>query len=565
MVRNYQRKTSRASWSEESMKMAMDAVKSQEMSLRKAAKSFDVPKDALHRRLQNKLKNLNEENMHTKSLGAFKTILNETQEEELVKYIKQMDSRFFGLAINEVRAIVYEYVEKNAISHNFKKEIKLAGRDFFYGFLKRHPEISMRKPEPTSLNRVLAINQEQIGEYFSNLKHILETEKLGPGQIYNCDESGLTCVHKPIKVLSTKGKHTVASVTSGEKGRTTTILIAINAAGNYVPPMMIFCRKRLKPELIDHAPTGTIGGCSDNGWITTELFQTYIKHFIKETRCSPTNKVLLIFDGHSSHTKSIELVNLARANGLILLSLPPHTSHKLQPLDKSFFKPLKTAFNTACGRWMRDHPGRRICQEQLGELFSEAYYKAATAQNAMSGFSATGIWPFNAEIIPDKDYVQLGDPNDASTGTMENKENELPGKTDPVNTSKETSFTDIIPLPELQATKKRRAESSQIITSSPYKKKLEADKKAKEAKKPENRKSTKNKMKNKSAKLKKTGPKSKPVLGDEKNEDAECFVCGLWWHDAIPGENWIKCVRCLFWAHEACSWKGADGQICDLC
>ena len=96
-----------------------------------------------------------------------------------------------------------------------------------------------------------------------------------------------------------KGKHSVASAASGEKERTTNILTAINAAGNYVHPMIIFFRKRMKTELIDRAPTGTIGGCSDNGWITTELFQTYIKHLIRETRCSLRNKVLLIFDGLS--------------------------------------------------------------------------------------------------------------------------------------------------------------------------------------------------------------------------------------------------------------------------
>ena len=52
-----------------------------------------------------------------------------------------MDSRFFGLAINEVRAIVFEYVSKKKIPHCFKVESKLAGRDFLGGFLKRHPEI----------------------------------------------------------------------------------------------------------------------------------------------------------------------------------------------------------------------------------------------------------------------------------------------------------------------------------------------------------------------------------------------------------------------------------------
>jgi len=46
------------------------------------------------------------------------------------------------------------------------------------------------------------------------------------------DESGLTVVHKPRKVLAKKGMKQVGKVTSGEKGETTTIVCAVNAAGS---------------------------------------------------------------------------------------------------------------------------------------------------------------------------------------------------------------------------------------------------------------------------------------------------------------------------------------------
>ena len=164
----------------------------------------------------------------------------------------------------------------------------------------------------------------------------------------------------------------------------------------------------MKPELLDHTPVGTIGGCSDSGWIETSLFLTWIKHFGKYSNASKNNQVLLILDGHKTHTKNIELIEFARENGITVLSLPPHTSHKLQPLDRTFFKPLKTAFNNSCMSWMRRHPARRIVVDVLGELFSEAYIKAATLQNAVSGFRCTGIVPFNSEILPI--YQFLNDP-----------------------------------------------------------------------------------------------------------------------------------------------------------
>jgi hypothetical protein len=230
---------------------------------------------------------------------------------------------------------------------------------------------------------------------------VVDKRNFKPHEIFNCDESGLTCVHKPVKVLAPKGKRTVSSTTSGERGQATTIVVACSASGVYVPPMMIFKRKRNKPERVDHAPAGTIGSCSDSGWIDTDLFLVYLKHFAAHVKCSKASPALLILDGH----KNSSTIEFARENGIEMVSLPPHTSHKLQPLDRSFFKPLKSAFNTACSSWLRSHPGRRITVDQLGELFNTAYLKAATMENAVSGFRCSGIVPFNSDILLSTDFL----------------------------------------------------------------------------------------------------------------------------------------------------------------
>ena len=118
----------------------------------------------------------------------------------------------------------------------------------------------------------------------------------------------------------------------------------------------------------------------------------------------------MIFDGHKYHTKSLELINYARENGLFLLSLPPHTAHKLQPLDRAVFKHLKFYFNNACQKWMRNHPGRRRQTENLGELFRESYLKSATLENAVSSCQTSGIVPFNLDIVPADEDIE--DPRD---------------------------------------------------------------------------------------------------------------------------------------------------------
>ena len=87
--------------------------------------------------------------------------------------------------------------------------------------------------------------------------------------------------------------------------------------------MLLFKRKRKKNSLLDNAPSGTIGGCSDYGWITTELFQLFFQHLVKYFRCSKSNEALLILNGHRSHTKNLMLIDFMRDNGLVNLINPP--------------------------------------------------------------------------------------------------------------------------------------------------------------------------------------------------------------------------------------------------
>ena len=50
----------------------------------------------------------------------------------------------------------------------------------------------------------------------------------------------------------------------------------------------------------------------------------------------PARPVLLLLDGHSTHYTP-EAVCKAHDEGVIMLCLPPHTTHTPQPLDVSFF------------------------------------------------------------------------------------------------------------------------------------------------------------------------------------------------------------------------------------
>jgi len=58
------------------------------------------------------------------------------------------------------------------------------------------------------------------------------------------------------------------------------------------------------------------------------LFCKFLKHFQKH-RPRADEWCLLVVDGHGSHVKSVESLKFAESNKILLLCLPPHTTHML--------------------------------------------------------------------------------------------------------------------------------------------------------------------------------------------------------------------------------------------
>ena len=142
-------------------------------------------------------------------------------------------------------------------------------------------------------------------------------------------------------MISLKGKPQVGAVASGERGQTITALCCCNAEGRYLPPTLIFPRKKENPRLLKDAPMGTLQLCSKNGWINGDLFLWWLKFFVSRVKPSKEESVLLVVDNHASH-RTIDVLEYANEHSIIMLSVPPHTTHRLQPLDKSVYGPLGT-------------------------------------------------------------------------------------------------------------------------------------------------------------------------------------------------------------------------------
>ena len=121
---------------------------------------------------------------------------------------------------------------------------------------------------------------------------------------------------------------------------------------------------------------------------------------LQKTRSHPSFYFLV---SHESHI-SLKAVTTAKQKGVVMLTLPPHTSHHLQPLDKTVCYSIKTYYNSAMDGWMRTNPGRTVTIYQVPELVNQAFMSALTSR-ITSRFRVTGIFPFNRDIFTDEDYA----------------------------------------------------------------------------------------------------------------------------------------------------------------
>lgn len=596
MARNYKRKTE-TKYQIENLRHAVADVQSKKLTLGQAATKYSVPKTTLFKQLkQNKFK---------EPKKGRHCVFNKEQEDQLTKYILDCCKSFYGITPNTLRKIAFRFAENNNLKHNFNRNTQLAGKDWYYGFMSRHPSISLRTPEATSLNRITAFNETEVKLFFDQLISIQTKTNIPGHRIFNIDETGITTVHKNYKILAPKGVKQIAKATSGERGVTTTVVCAVSASGIYVPPMFIFKRKRMNELLLKGCNSDMIATVSDSGWINESIFLDYLRHFISFVKPTKEDPVLLILDNHESHI-SLGAYELFREHNLHVLSLPPHVSHKMQPLDLTIFSSLKMAYNKECELYMVNHPGKRISQYEVVELFTKAYNNIASISKAVSGFKTAGIHPIDPDKFKDSfEYRVFGQSENSQTQERDFRETTIDQSlnesvnnasqdqtssrdatyipendndlTITINTpppSTPVPLAEIVNVPVIPTTrnvsKRVNKKHSQILSSTPIKIQLEEKQKRQSARKAKKekvptKKNIKTIKKKPLLKGKEVRNLKKALEGDENEEEYYCIMCNEK-YESPPTEDWIMCATCKLWAHEQCTnGETSTGYVCNMC
>lgn len=404
MVRNYKKKRDTVV-NEDDVKKAVLNVVNDGYKLRTAAAIYNIKPTTLFYRVKNYKEDVILRSDHFTSKHTVNQVFLNDEEAMLEEYFLKRSRMHYGLTYLQGRQLAYEYATALKKCPEKWTANKMAGIDWMKGFMKRHRELSLRKPENTSLSRSTSFNRHNVNLFFDNFEKVLEKNTFTPDRMYNLDETNIMTVVQSPNVIAKTGQKQVGQCVSAERGQLITMCAIVNALGNTIPPVFVFPRARFHDSMLFGAPAGSLGLANNpkSGWMTAPLFLQVLQHIQKTTRCSNADKILILMDNHESHC-SIDAINYCRNNGIVLLTFPPHCTHKMQPLDVAVNASFKSKLAVAQNDWLVNHPGKTITIHDLAGIVTPAYNASHTINNITSGFATPGIYPFSRNKFTDDDF-----------------------------------------------------------------------------------------------------------------------------------------------------------------
>ena len=400
-----QSKEKRKQWREEDMVSAMEAV-SQGTAVSTAAKAFNVPRKTLNDRVKGRVK-------HGTKPGP-DTVLTEEEEAALMSYLVYMAQRGFPLTRTMTMAFAWAITKRAGNAERFNSD--LGPGKHWWNFCKRHPRLTLQKSDKLDRSCAECLNPKVVEEYFDLLDKVLTDSNLKNAQ-YNCDETFLPLDATREKVITLKNTKNVYAHSHGTTEHIS-MLCTASAAGFPLPPMIIYPKVYPGGAYTFAGPDDAVYGKSESGYVDSELFIKWMeKIFLKFA--VPERPIILFIDGHKSHV-TLDVVDMARNNDVILFCLPPHTIHALQPLDVAIFKSFKNHFSKAVKALSFAKKNFVVSKRDFAQVVKDPFEQAFSIPNIKSGFRKSGIFPFNRNVVDESKMLPstLHDLSDASSSSQ---------------------------------------------------------------------------------------------------------------------------------------------------
>ena len=287
------------------------------------------------------------------------------------------------------------------------------GMDWNRSFEKRHKEIlTRRKPEILTTSRAKALTPEVRDAFYKMWEDVLEENNLmyAPHRMFNLDETGLNTDATSLMVYTKKGARD-AYLKHPTCGKTMyTVLFCASASGVYMPPFVVYKAKNLHVDWAKGGPKDACYSTSDSGYMHDINFeQWFIQVFLKFVE-NYEKPVLLVYDGHGSHL-TYQTIKAAREQSIIIICLPPHTSHAMQPLDVALFKAVKTQWKEILSVFYRESRNKRGVDKAMFPKLLAKLWPRLKAEYVVSGFRGSGLFPVDKQKVNKRMVIVIDDDN----------------------------------------------------------------------------------------------------------------------------------------------------------
>jgi hypothetical protein len=379
-------------------------------NISEAARKFDVNRSTLSKRFHGKTRSI-AKGYHMQQLLSHK------QELMLVKQINKLSEWCLPPTPSMVRAWAAALCGTEP------------GKNWSAAFRARHKdELDCRYLSTIDLERHKSDSESSYRQYFTVLKEKINQYNIQPYNCYNMDEKGFLIGHlQKVKRIFPKAlMRTHKLLGTGQDGARhwITLIATICADGSSLPPALIY--KAVSGNLQDTWLQDYEPGehpcwfaSSPNGWTSDELGLSWLQSLFDPQTSGKAKRDwrLLILDGHGSHC-TLDFLEWCHKRKILVAIYPPHSTHRLQPLDVSLFRPLATYYSQALDAHTRQSLGlSSISKRDFFTIFYPAFDKAFTEENVRSGWRKTGIEPWNpAEVLKifDKEGGEGSDSSQAS-------------------------------------------------------------------------------------------------------------------------------------------------------
>ena len=327
------------------------------------------------------------------------------QENVLLKWIKQLTISGYSPGHRLLKEIAEELRTKRTYNLD---EVSLnslelppqytLGQDWVPRFIFRHPHLTVAIGRRIESVRMDGATKEVLNAWFDAYQKVVQECKITQENTYNMDESGFSIgTMESTGIILDGTLHTKHHAHPGRQ-EWVSMVECICADGAILPPLGIF---RGKNVLQNWIPTEVLEqwffSANTKGWTSNLHGLEWLKRVFEPlTRTKANGQYrLLVCDGHESHISGSFIAHCLQ-NRIVLLILPPHTSHLLQPLDFAIFGPLKKRL-TAALSYLNQAQLVRIQKFEWMEAYIQARLDVCNHQNIESAWRGAGLFPFNPQ------------------------------------------------------------------------------------------------------------------------------------------------------------------------